>query len=280
MVAGNVFIKTNRNTAIDSETAKAEVWVPNQTDTEKLLKRIPEDGTAIGNMSLQKQFPDWPSQKFWRARDSLLDAGLLERGKGKGGSVRRPVKKKATAKATPILRGEKQLYEPLLKVLQDEWVPEMRIDPNHIYFEITASQGKKATGGTWTRPDITAVSVRTFQHLPLKYFDVWTFEVKPVEALDITAIFEAASHASRATRSYALLQISGDNATESDIVDRCIREAGRLQVGLIIFSDATDFETWETKVEAPRLETAPEALNEFVGYLSEGAKKISRVEVG
>jgi hypothetical protein len=78
----------------------------------------------------------------------------------------------------------------------------------------------------WTKPDITAVSVRTFQHLPGKYVDVWTFEVKPVEALDVTAVFEAASHASRATRSYA-----------------------------------------------PRLETTPEALDEFIGHLSDLAKK-------
>jgi hypothetical protein len=149
----------------------------------------------------------------------------------------------------------------------------MRIEPSHIHFEITARQGKKATGGTWTRPDITAVSVRTFQHLPNKYVDIWTFEVKPVDALDVTAVFEAASHASRATRSYALLQISDDKSYEAEAIDRCAREAARLRVGLIVFSSASKFATWETKVEAPRLETAPEALNEFVGYLSDRAKE-------
>jgi len=155
----------------------------------------------------------------------------------------------------------------------------MRIEPDQIHFELTARQGKKPTGGTWTRPDITAVSVRTFQQLPSKYFDVWTFEVKPIEALDVTAVFEAASHASRATRSYALVQVSGEteDSYESEVIERCVREAARLRVGLILFSSESDFETWETKVEAPRLETAPEALNEFVSKLSETAKaKIAR----
>jgi hypothetical protein len=94
-----------------------------------------------------------------------------------------------------------------------------------------------------------------------------------VDGLDVTAVFEAASHASRATRSYALLQISSDKTYEAEAIDRCAREAARLRVGLIVFSSASDFATWETKVEAPRLETAPEALNEFVGYLSDRAKE-------
>jgi hypothetical protein len=118
------------------------------------------------------------------------------------------------------------------------------------------------------------VSVRSFEHLPGKYTDVWTFEVKSIDALDVTAVFEAASHASRATRSYALLQVpDASDSVVDDLIDRCAREAARLRVGLITFSSETEFQTWETKVEAPRLDTAPEALDEFIGYLSEGAKK-------
>ena len=103
---------------------------------------------------------------------------------------------------------------------------------------------------------------------------MWTFEVKPVEYLDVTAVFEAASHASRATRSYALLQIPKEQEERvEEIVARCERDAARLGVGLITFSDAYDFATWETRVEAPRLDTAPERLEEFIGYLSDTAKK-------
>jgi hypothetical protein len=217
----------------------------------------------------------WPKDKYWTVRDRLLEEGRLERGRGKGGSVRRSATN-GDQPATRPIRGlpEAQLYGPLLRVLSTEWVREMRIEPDQIHFEITAKQGKKVTGGTWRRPDITAVSVRTFQHLPGKYFDLWTFEVKPIEALDVTAVFEAASHGSRATRSYALLQISESNGGyEEEIIERCAREAARLRVGLITFSSESEFKTWETKVDAPRLETAPEALNEFIGYLSDVAKR-------
>jgi hypothetical protein len=243
-------------------------------DADMLLDLVPEDGSFIGNGALLKSLEKWGEDKYWTVRDRLLEEGQLERGRGKGGSVRRCATNGEQLAAKPIRNlPEAQLYEPICKVLSTEWVREMRIEPDQIYFEITAKQGKKATGGTWTRPDITAVSVRTFQHLPGKYFDVWTFEVKPIEALDVTAVFEAASHASRATRSYALLQIPEESGYGEEIIERCTRDATRLRVGLITFSSESDFKTWETKVEAPRLETAPEALDEFIGYLSEIAKK-------
>src|SRR5207253_3610361 len=139
--------------------------------------------------------------------------------------------------------------------------------------EITAKQGKKPTGGTWTRPDISAVSVRTYQYLPNKFLDIWTFEVKTAEALDITAVYEAAAHGSRATRSYALLQVPEDAEAVVEILGRCEREATRLRIGLITFVSAGDFATWETRVEAPRVDTDPELLEEFIGQLSDTAKK-------
>ena len=245
-----------------------------RTDNDMLLELVPKDGTPIGNVTLLSEL-GWKEEKYWRVREHLLEGGQLERGKGKGGSVRRSTQNgEAPAAKSPRILPEARLYEPLLQVLSNEWIREMRIEPDQIHFEITARQGKKLTGGTWTRPDITAVSVRSFQYLTGKYFDVWTFEVKPVESLDVTAIFEAASHASRATRSYALLEIpEQSNQAMEELIDRCAREAARLRVGLITFSSESEFKTWETKVEAPRLETAPESLDEFVGHLSDRAKK-------
>lgn len=253
-----------------------------KSDADMLMDLVPASGDAIGNITLLDKL-EWSEGKYWSVREKLLQQGRLERGRGKGGSVRRP-EQSAALSAAKLHRSEKEgnlsdkedaLYAPLIQVLEKEWVRERRIESNQIAFEITANQGKKLTGGTWTRPDLTAVSVRKFQHLPGEYIDVWTFEVKAVNALDVTAVFEAASHASRATRSYALLQTpqSIDSKTQ-ELIDRCEREATRLRVGLITFSKADEFATWETIVEAPRLETAPEELDEFLGYLSDRTKKI------
>lgn len=250
-----------------------------------LLRLVPDDGTSVGNVKLLSQLRarGWSDEKYWEVRDKLLLAGALLRGRGRGGSVRRPIEvpperppqtqtvEPAPASA-PSSSPEAALYEPLLRVLSTDWAREMRIDSDQIHFEITARQGKRGAG-TWTRPDITAASVRTFQYLPGKYLDIWTFEVKPVEYLDITGVFEAAAHAGRATRSYALLQISNDTSDVQDLLDRCERESARLRVGLITFTNPAEFATWETRVEAPRNDTDPELLEEFIAQLSETAKK-------
>lgn len=248
------------------------------SDEDIFLSLVPENG-AVGNVTLLGQLQErgWSTEKYWNVRERLLDEGVLERGRGRGGSVRKVASENDEIPnvVRPTYRSdEAQLYEPLCKVLSTDWVREMRIEPDQIHFELTARQGKKATGGTWTRPDITAVSVRTFPHLPNKYLDVWTFEVKSAEGLDVTAIFETAAHASRATRSYALLAVSESlDGRAEETVDRCEREAARLRVGLITFTDASDFETWETKAEAPRIDTDPESLEEFIGHLSDEARK-------
>lgn len=248
------------------------------SDEDILLNLVPLD-RPMGNVGLLTQLKQkgWDEKKYWDVRERLLEQGKLEKGRGRGGSVRRrlaEIREPAVISQSTRQGPEAALYEPLLEVLQTYWAREMRIAREHIHFEITARQGKKATGGKWSRPDITAVSIRTFPHLPNKYLDVWTFEIKAVEWLDVTAVFEAAAHASRATRSYALLQIpkEPDLPTE-ELLERCEREAARLRVGFITFSDPSKFDTWETRVEAPRLDTAPEALEEFIGHLSSEAKQ-------
>jgi hypothetical protein len=151
------------------------------SDDDDILRLVPADGSAVGNLLLIKKLEPrgWSADRYWRVRDRLLDAGILIKGRGRGGTVRRRVSdspdQPTTSSGSRVPATEVALYTPLLKVLQGEWARDMRIAPHQIHFEETAKQGKKATGGTWTRPDITAVSVRSFPHLPNKYLDVWTF---------------------------------------------------------------------------------------------------------
>jgi hypothetical protein len=253
------------------------------SDKDILLGLVPK-ADPIGNVSVLRQLEErgWSSAKYWKVRDDLLAEGKLVRGKGKGGSIRRSAAEFEGAERPNNTAHERtaeaHLYEPILKVLRKDWIHEMQIEADQIHFEKTAAQGKKQTGGTWTRPDISGVSVRTFQHLPGKYVDVWTFEVKPVDNLDVTAVYEAAAHGARATRSCALLQVPENlNGRTQAIVDRCEREASRMRIGLVTFVRPDDFATWDILIDAPRLETAPELLEEFIAQLSDEAKrKLSR----
>ncbi|RRV42615.1 SAM-dependent DNA methyltransferase [Pseudomonas sp. o96-267] len=58
-----------------------------------LLVLVPVDGSSIGNQSLLErlkgQFPDLSEEAFWAARDGLIEQGVLQKGRGRGGSVLR-----------------------------------------------------------------------------------------------------------------------------------------------------------------------------------------------
>ena len=61
--------------------------------TDLILSLAPEDGSSIGNGAmialLRERIPDLTEADYFTARDELVDAGLLRRGKGRGGSISR-----------------------------------------------------------------------------------------------------------------------------------------------------------------------------------------------
>ncbi len=69
-----------------------------------ILKELPKDGTAVGNLSLQTRIAERLEAKvkeddYFEARNALIEEGKLEIGRGRGGSVRRVVR---TEDAAPI----------------------------------------------------------------------------------------------------------------------------------------------------------------------------------
>ncbi|RYU57049.1 site-specific DNA-methyltransferase [Methylolobus aquaticus] len=69
------------------------------TFSELLLSLVPTDGTPIGNVALRRAMEvrlaaegrGLPEQDYWEAHARLIAQGLLLKGQGRGGSVRRPV---------------------------------------------------------------------------------------------------------------------------------------------------------------------------------------------
>ena len=130
--------------------------------------------------------------------------------------------------------------------------------------EITAQQGSKPTG-KWARPDITVASSRTFPYVPGRHFDVITFEVKPQDQVNVTAVYEALAHLRAATRSYVLLHVphSAKSLLELVIAETC-NEAKQHGIGVIIAEKPDDYGTWDEQVEAVRREPDPARLNDFL----------------
>lgn len=126
-----------------------------------------------------------------------------------------------------------------------------------------ARAGSRAIGGKWTRPDLVAADVQVFTYLPTKVLSVHTFEVKRSDMIDVTAVYEALAHRRAATHSYILLHVPSDLQTPPSL-DGFIAEARRQGIGVVVFSDPNNNETWDERVIAERVEPEPDALNEFV----------------
>lgn len=241
--------------------------------TKLLLSLVQESGVNVGNVTLRHQlqeavrkaFGDEISdQDYWLLRDSLIDEGLIAQGRGKGGSVHRVVTSEPVMEVptTPLKAGESALYEPFHKAILEGYVKENRI--KRFVSEETASQGRRATGGKWTRPDLTLIAVRTYQFTPGKRLEVITFEIKPDLESAIEGLFEALAHSVFAHRSYLAVHLLGFKEDEDIPDDRIVQESNRLGVGYITFTDPADYDTYEIVTSARLNEPDPYEIDNFI----------------
>jgi hypothetical protein len=252
---------------------------PGLTGEESALYAVvPPDGATVGNQRAQETL-GWTDDVYWRVRDSLVDRGLISRGRGRGGTLRRVIESppadvitvpvdigrpdEAAANIVESIRREEELYEPMSAVLRGDWVKDRRTNP--IAVELTARQGRRATGGTWSRPDLVSVEIKTFEYVPGKFLEVVTFEIKPSDAIDVQAVYEALAHRRAATHAYVLLHVPGAAAASLEDAIQNVRLVARSHgIGVVIAADPSDYSTWEELEEAQRVEPDPERLNSFI----------------
>ncbi len=241
------------------------------TDEYRLLMALPASGEPTGNTSARRKL-SLTKSRYARARQGLLDKQLVLKAPGQGGALRRaPVTEGSELSATdggsvPTIRprvAETALYGPIRETLDKEWADDRGF--HSLVIEETAHQGRRRTGGSWTRPDLVAIGTKTFKHVPHQQFEVVTFEVKPMEQLNAVAVFEALAHRRASTHSYVLVELRDVLAAAYDKEVETLKKAANDHgIGVITFGDPSDYETWNEEVPAHRSETPPELLNEFI----------------
>jgi len=238
-----------------------------------LLSLIPESGKSIGNSALRDQLrkrigadgDGFTDQDYWQIRDSLIDDGAIEQGRGRGGSVHRVIAAETPSSASAPLQtivGERSLYEPFHSAIVSGYVKDNRI--KRFVSEITASQGRRSTGGKWTRPDVTLIAVRTYSFTPGKRLEVITFEVKPDLDTALEGVFEALAHSVFAHRSYLAVDLSQYKDIDETADERIAQECGRLGVGYITFENPADYNTYEIAASAKLNEPDPYEVDKFI----------------
>jgi hypothetical protein len=254
---------------------------------EKLLELTPPDGKSITNSalreSLQRAFPEekFSLDDYWDLRNSLITDGKLEKGRGYGGSARRVVtvaepavpsaNSTSSAVETAKAAAEASLYGPFQKCIQEGYVPDNDLQP--WICEITAFQGRRNTGGVWTRPDVTLIAIQTFVFVPGKQFDVITFEIKPSIESAMEGVYECAAHSAFANRSYLAFP-DLDTYEDNPLFDRIADECERFGLGLILFKDVTNWDTYNFEIPAKRNNPDPKSVNDFIkGQISEKSRE-------
>lgn len=250
---------------IEPKSKKSEITKYGISEGAKnLLELIPQDGSSVGNTYLQT-ISGKKGEEYWRIRDELLRASLIERGKGRGGSVSRTQSTLDTLveKTADFVKEERDLYVPLKNWLEEEWGKEVENDGDYYRVRVTSSpMGRKRNSGQWSRPDVTFVRVTKYEHLPNTIVEVTSFEVKRnADAKDLASVYEAAAHSRWAHNTYLVVEIANHDL-EVDVSIR--KECARLGVGLLTVSRTHNKYYFAELLEPKRQEPSPEDLDKFL----------------
>ncbi len=243
----------------------------------QLLRLIPEDGSYVGNTFLRRRL-GWPAEdEYWDARQELLDKGLIQTGKGRGGSVALVVAspseiEEKAAKRAELVSDETELYEPLKKWIESTLGRPVDEVGDYFLVKITASpSGRKRESGQWSRPDVTSVQVNTYELVPHPDVEVSSYEVKRYgDSSNLSSVFEAASHSRWAHFTYLVVEDS--ETAPLALSERFEQELLRYDVGLIkMFKHDCSYkfvEALEPSFQPPESKDLDELLKGF--FASDG----------
>lgn len=248
------------------------------------MKALSEvEGGNSGNVSLRATL-NWDEDFYWKVQGRLIEDGKIAPGRGRGGSVRiinldtgpsANGSGEVPSEPTIDLTKERELYLPIKSSLENKWInkfgfDEVRVDETH-------SRGSKDTGGTYTRPDVTAAGIRRYVFLP-KRLEILTFEIKTSEAVNVMGILEAIAHREAAHRSYTIYATSKGKFDVSMEAERITELAQKYGIGIILIENPESVDTWEILLEAIRHEPDPSRLDRFLGDLpnEEMKKQLSK----
>ena len=201
--------KPHRNVVLFAAmTAKKEL----SEQAKALLQLIPPDGSFVGNTYLRRK-SSLSDEEYWKVRNELEEAALITLGRGRGGSVALQLLVTPVAPVAPaagnLVHDESDLYEPLKKLLNDDWGKEAKQTEDFFELRITASpRGRQRDSGQWSRPDLTLVEVSTYDYIPGSNLEITTFEVKRFDdAQNIASVYEAAAHSRWAHYAFLVAEV-------------------------------------------------------------------------
>lgn len=214
-----------------------------------------------------------PSDEYWAAEQKLVDEGRIERRRGRNGGIQLlpPVAGHFDAEplepeAVEVAEQDREInhYEPALDQILANWMEQPGF--THVFGAVTGLQGRRHTGGRWSRPDIVLCTVSEWLFSSRPEGDVRTIEVKRFEATDVLAVYEALSHKARSHYAYLLIVGFPSSLTPDQQADfdNLLAVAGKNGVGVITAQNSSDWRTWEFQLDPTRSDADHQAIHQLL----------------
>jgi hypothetical protein len=233
-------------------------------DQHQFIARLRSVGGSAGNSSLRARLA-WSEDKYFTVQCRLVDMELIQRGKGRGGSVIL-VESGDTEPAVEVF-SERALYAPVARALP-RWIRQHYGPQSFVWLttEVVGSKGGARLGGSWRRTDLAGVSVRAFEYSPDVAVDTFAFEVKTIANLDVAAIYETSENSSGATYGYLLVHrsVRHERDRQGALFLRLERAATMTGIGIVSFEQPDAVDTWDCELEAVRRPHDPAASDAFI----------------
>ncbi|MCY4332865.1 MAG: hypothetical protein OXC96_10310 [Cyanobacteria bacterium MAG CAR1_bin_15] len=218
---------------------------------------------------------------YQEAEQALVDDKVIERCRGRSGGVcllpeansqsQGPESSASAAEESsqPERQGkqERDYYVPVLQQIEMYWT-RTQLGCKAVFGAVTAHQGRRSTGGRWTRPDITFCTVSEWIFSSRPEGEVRTIEVKRFEDLNVLGVHEALSHKSSSHYAYLIIvnfpeKLPSDK--EQDF-DRTMAAAAKYGIGLIkVPSDKCDDSyAWDFLLEPTRSDADHQEIHNFL----------------
>lgn len=229
----------------------------------KFLEKLKALGGRATNQNLRQNI-DCDYDAYETVKSALKKEFKIISDRGRGGVVvllnSDEIDKKINDDCNEVYASERSAYPKII-----EHLPGFMGYDKSAYIKDTSSSGRKALG-KWRCPDITVVEYNKYDLLKKESIDVTTFEIKIINKVDVSSVYEAMSHARRSTWSY--LFVCATSSIPEDKIDVLLydikKECVNCGVGLILCKDVNDCDMWHTHIEAKTNNIHPFELNEFV----------------
>lgn len=244
-----------------------------QVLADHLLHILPPDGSQMANdeaRTLLGRAVEMPVEgEIYFSVIALLERkGEIQRGRGRGGAVRLT----QARRSVPIPQTRRLLESALMPSLQRYlelrfW---RRLElPDDAYWSVIDTSMGGAQDGQWRRCDYTGIAIAPRAVLSGSEVELYSFELKAEGSGNVASVHEAAAQTRGSHYGYLVWHVP-DRGRVAARLDAIERECQANGVGLILFGDPQDLDSFDHRMAAARQPTELNAIDRFLAKRLDG----------